>query len=65
MKFNLRTSSSALRKANWLMDFQEIVNLADESTYGKIQWDDAVHLFNSGYTPAEAAARYLSALRNS
>jgi hypothetical protein len=62
---NRPTSSAATLKAKWMARFEAVVNAQDPATVGKIKWHDATHLYNSGYSPVEAATRYLSALRNS
>jgi len=62
---NRTTSSQAKHKAQWMAQFESVVKAQDPSTAGRIKWNDAIHLYNSCYTPVEAATRYLAALRNS
>lgn len=53
------TSSAAIRKAQWLEHFRALVQrqLPDHTVQGR----DAVHLYESGYTPGHAAERYVAA----
>ena len=60
-----RTSSAAIRKANWMAGFEAAVVAASPGQAGRIKWAHATHLFNSGYTSDEAALRYLEAVANS
>jgi len=57
----VRTSSRAQRKIEWLVAFDELVHAKAPEHSGRIEWADATHLYNSGYSPAEAADRYIAA----
>jgi hypothetical protein len=55
------SSIAAIRKADWMGRFERAVLALAPHHAGKIIWADATHLFNSIYTPADAAERYLAA----
>lgn len=56
----MRTSSQA--QVLWLVDFEDHVLALRPDQAGHIEWAHATHLFNSGYSPGDAAERYIAAL---
>ena len=54
-------SSAAAAKAAWMAAFEQAVLALEAKHAGQIVWADATHLFNSAYTPAQAAERYVAA----
>ncbi len=48
------------RRQKWMADFEFIVTKARPELAGKIDWNTATFLFNSGLGPIEAASRYVA-----
>lgn len=48
----------AWRRAEWMRAFEETLTDIAPHTRGKIDWDTATFLFNSGAKAIEAAHRY-------
>ena len=45
------------KRIKWLAAFENLVVAADPTMSGRIDWDTAIHLFNTGLTPEQAAPR--------
>ena len=45
------------KRVKWLAAFETLVIAADPAMSGRIDWDTAIHLFNTGLTPEQAALR--------
>jgi len=48
----------AWRRMEWMRAFEETLTAIDPHTSGRIDWDTATFLFNSGARAIEAAHRY-------
>ena len=48
---------SKQQKQEWMAAFQKLVPSKD---HGKVDWDTAAHMFNTGLTPEAAAKKYTS-----
>lgn len=46
---------NAKQKAAWMKKYQEELSKRKDHKAGKVDWDTATFLFNSGKTPEEAA----------
>lgn len=50
--------TKAARQAEWLARFSDIITTRVPGLSGRIEWPSAIHLYNSGMTPADAADQY-------
>lgn len=52
--------TKATRKEKWMREFSDFVYLLDASVKGKVDWDTATYLYNTGLTPSDAANKYVN-----
>ena len=50
--------TKAARQADWLARFNDIVTGRAPTLSGRIDWPTAIHQYNSGRTPEQAADEY-------
>lgn len=55
------TSSSALARAQWIEDFKAAVRRVHPAMVDLLDWRAVYNYRDSGYTPAQAAERYVDA----
>jgi hypothetical protein len=51
----LREAKSDKKKQGWMAKMEKIANKRSDIKPGKIDWDTATHLFNTGKSPEDAA----------
>jgi hypothetical protein len=56
----LKAKTKDQRRAIWMSDFEDHVTKQEPRHAGKIEWDTAHHLHNTGHKPVDAARRYVN-----
>jgi len=55
----MKTQRPEKQKQQWFKDYDALVVEGNPAAAGKIDWDTATYLYNTGLTPAAAAAKTL------
>lgn len=56
---NFKKANEEKRKSKWMGEFEDMVVTIQPKYAGKIEWNDAIYMYNSGYSSNTAANRYI------
>ena len=55
----MHLSKKAQHRAQWMQEFEDMVITMQPKYTGKIEWNDAVYMYDNGYSTNTAANRYI------